>query len=122
MSAPGLKPTTTATLLAGGQPPLDERWRWTHRGRGEFFRVLKLLEARFALGHGRSIDRAVSKYLAQSPLRLAAMCGHRKMGFFGQALTRYLDKFRAVHMALAVTQCTPWKVISNAPVARGTSP
>ena len=56
------------------------------------------------MGHGRSIDRAVSKYLAQSPLRLAAMCGHRKMGFFSQALTRYLEKFRAVCMALAVTQ------------------
>ena len=65
---------------------------------------MKLLEAKFALGHGRSIDRAVSKYLEQSPLRLAAMCGHRRMGFFGHALTRHLEKFRAMCMAQAVTQ------------------
>ena len=70
----------------------------------EFFRVLKALEAKFALGHGRSIDRAVSTFLEEKPLRLAAMCGHRKLGFFGNALTRYLDKFRAVYMALAVAQ------------------
>ena len=70
----------------------------------EFFRVLKALEAKFALGHGRSIDRAVSTFLEEKPLRIAAMCGHRKLGFFGNALTRYLDKFRAVYMALAVAQ------------------
>ena len=60
----------------------------------EFFRVLKTLEGKFALGHGRAIDRAVSTYLEERPLRLAAMCGHRKMGFFSTTLTRYLEKFR----------------------------
>jgi hypothetical protein len=70
----------------------------------EFFRVLKALEAKFALGHGRNIDRAVSTYLGEKRLRLAAMCGHRKMGDFSGCLTRFLDKFRGVYMSLAVAQ------------------
>jgi len=70
----------------------------------EYFRTLKQLEAKFTLGHGRAIDASVSNFLEEKNQRLAAMCGHRKMGYFSGAAIRCFEKYRGIYMAIAVRQ------------------
>ena len=69
-----------------------------------YFKLLKRLEHLFGLGQGRRLHRAVAASLGQQHFRLAAMCGHRKMGYFAGVPQRFLQTFEAVYRALVIRQ------------------
>ena len=70
----------------------------------KYFALLKKLEYLFSSGQGRHLHRCVSAFLQQGHLRLAAMCGHRKMGYFAGVPQRFFETYESVYNAFLLRE------------------